>query len=373
MKFVYLFSAASGNLGDDLITIAWIDRIISRNNQVHIFVDCVNPDSFTELLVRTGRSSRVSVVGYIWRLIAEFASPWWDQHCRLNQILNAYERPDLIRLGSILRDCHYMHFLGGGYANAIWPQNLHAITIAAFFKKRFSFSLYWTGASVHPVPVVHLFDVASAINSFDRITTRDEQSRAALSDWSSRVECTCDDLFMLHERLKILTSSKRYLFLNHQSDLRDIGFFIDKIKSLVFVAGDDRFVPVYLEGFLDSDRRAGELIKLYCPRCVIIGHDELAASLLVGGFDVGCGSHAIVSRFHLHMILAQAGVTGQFISPDTDYYKNKHDLLRGHGSPFTRFDTSIQDGVSCGFDVKALCELKVSEADLILDSLGHAK
>lgn len=364
--FIYLVSAASGNLGDDLISIAWIDKIRATNKQVHIFIDCVNPDAFATTLARTGRAERISVVGYLWRLTTEHANPWWEGHCRLLQLLKTVDRPDIVRLRSIFKDSRYIHFLGGGYANGIWPQNLHAITTAAFFKKQFQIPMYWTGASVHPVPKVQLFDISESIQAFDWITTRDTPSSEALSIWNTQVKHTCDDLFLTLDTYRFIKSKERFLFLNHQGDLRDIGFYVDKLIELIKLANSEGFTPVYLTGYQDADIRAAEVISRYCPHCRNIDYDTLLSSLLSNGFDIGTNSHAIVSRYHLHMILAYSGIQGNYISPNTDYYNNKHNILSELGSPFERFDGAICKNTPTGFCIDHLREMKLIEVSQIL-------
>jgi myosin heavy subunit len=64
--------------------------------------------------------------------------------------------------------------------------------------------------------------------------------------------------------------------------------------------------------------------------------------LFNGDFDIGENSHALVSRFHLHLLLAMFGVSGQFIAPDDTYYTNKHNSLVEQGSQWKRFTGALE-------------------------------
>jgi hypothetical protein len=233
-----------------------------------------------------------------------------------------------------------IHFLGGGYINELWTNNALLIALAAGFKKALGIPILWTGCSVYPIDPVILMDLAEDLSGFDLIRTRDEESWQALSLWNQNTELGIDDLFPMALGFKFATSDESYLFINCQSDVRSVQEFQKQVTMLSTYIKSSNLIPIYLSGCDVHDTRCFQILKCNHPNIQFKLSHEFISEIIDSRFCIGRDSRAIVSRFHIHMILSAVGVKGSYIVGDSNYYKNKHQLLVKQGSGFDLFEKS---------------------------------
>jgi hypothetical protein len=335
-KILYLVSAASGNFGDDLISIAWIKKYRERNPNVIIFIDRPKASKFSYILNTLQLyDSKVFLVSFFWDIIARYPQEWWLALNQLRSDLVMSEEDNIKTLSEVLQNALCIHFLGGGYINSIWTKNCLLLQIASHFKEKYSCKLFWTGSSVYPIPQIALFDCVKSIMSFDFISTRDKESAEALVNYNASVHETCDDSFLVLDKISCEENTSPVLILNCQRDLRTVEFFKEMVLKLRRISEEHEGGILYLSALPSCDN--GCLALLQKERLKIVSGSSFLKETLNGHLTISAKSHCIVSRFHLHLVLSLAGITGQYIQPPDEYYKRKHSSLLEIGSKFTQF------------------------------------
>lgn len=218
-----------------------------------------------------------------------------------------------------------IHFTGGGYINDYWP-HFRAIKKAIEIKQKHGTRLILTGISLHPM-VKHRTTMLSLLENFDYIDCRDEYTKDILSNLSVEQSCSGDDIFVHHLPVNKL---KGGVVVNLQQDLMDgqkiIWNIIDSLISYMQIEEIKNicFAQCMSTDYVPSFNLRNKLIANGISFSVINSTEikEL-------GFPVG--KLLISTRYHPHIVSYFSGSKGIFFSP-TEYYQNKHNLVKEMGS-----------------------------------------
>jgi len=335
-RFYLVASAGAPNFGDEFITRSWLDWLSEHHPTAEVWLDCLHPGRATHLF--QDAHPRLRVTNTLWqlahtevtgglpadgkraeRLIAELGSPQFDLGLE-----------ELRRMTSI-------HFLGGGYLNAIWSTNLVMVAAAAEIKRRFGVRLFATGLGLMPATSETRAFLAPAIDEFDYIEARDAPSAAEYG-----VGAGIDDAFLAF-------ATGRQIFGTY--DVPDL---------MVLVQGD--FVAEAnrreLRGRIEAivrevaPRRIG-FVEAYPPRdaefvppAETFDNVEFFPFMRIWqeGLPVGPAQRWITTRFHFHLLAAAGGASGTALVADRGYYDVKHESLVAVGTGWNL--SSVEEWIS---------------------------
>lgn len=372
----YLISTAGfPNLGDEWITIGWLEAIFRKYPQAAVFLDAHFPLGFDSLVRSRPYSSRVSCVDFFWQLTYPYCQQSWDA-CRRN-FQDAYacrRQASLRHLSAILPRINHIHFLGGGYFSRIWQHHLLLLVLAGLIKDDCRLPLYWTGGSLYPIEDFQLQDLLPFLNRFDFISFRDSESASQVNTrLPGTIRHSCDDIVLgLSEgSLRPPAASDRpAVLLNLQSDFcsdDSFGTISRPLLEKIHFFRQQGFPLFYWEMNPKCDRRGYQFLAGQIPQIQWVSFEALwKGTALCGTLPaiVHPQSYAIGSRFHFHYYLAWHGIAGEFIS-QTPYYDIKHKSICDASSGWQPLHLSNGKIVLPRLDKKHLSQLKRWEFDRI--------
>lgn len=344
----YLISTAGfPNLGDEWITLSWLEAIFKRFPEASVFLDVHFPAGFIPLIKTRPYRKSIHCIDLFWQTTYPYADQPWD--CSLRNFREIYthsktSHTTLSQLSDILPDITHIHFLGGGYCTGFWQHHFFLFILAALFKEQYGLPIYWTGGSVNTVTDVQLSELLPFLSCFDYLSFRDIESVVKLKPFFfEQVYLTSDDLVLglAMNSIRLLTQARQpTLLINLQSDLIEVDGVIhihqtclEKIRTFQ----KNGFQLLYFEFNPECDSEGFHFLSQNIQGIQRISFAMLWKATTAGNTSLAIvhpASYALGSRFHFHYYLAWQGIAGEYIS-ETPYYDIKHESICDIGSNWT--------------------------------------
>lgn len=337
---LYLVSAGGQpNFGDEFITRAWLDWLAEHQPNREVWLDTIEPGRASHLFrdthpllkttntlwhaTHTGPSDVEEAAARMRALIRDLGSPRYDLGLR-----------DLRGMGSI-------HLLGGGYMNAIWPENFGVIEALVTLKSDFGVPIFATGQGLLPHEGPTVDRLRERLHEFDHVEARDAESARAFG-----VPHGLDDAFLAFANARPIYAPPEGLpstMVLVQGDIDDPeqDLRLDRAVQQFMAehtAGDVGFA----EGIPPEDfRRAQAFVEDSAPFFPFMRiWDE--------GFPAREGQSWLTTRFHFHLLAAAAGAKGTIVNARPGYYDIKHESLQELGTGWTTWEPAEDDDARGG-------------------------
>ncbi len=343
-RTIYLV-ATSGhpNFGDELILRSWLRFLAAHEPHAEVWVDCPAPGPTAPLMrdEHPGLRTTDTLYRLCWeapsddpRVVAEFVGRALEE---------PGEAPRWIPGIDVLRRSDVVHVLGGGYINDVWPRH-HGLVAGAAWMSRRGARVAATGLGLQPAgDAAHEVWQASAA-AFDVLTVRDETSLKVVTADAPRATLAPDDVLLSapSDVLDASSADAPDVMVCVQTDMLD-GDFADVVS----------FVRTTLQGWGVGKGDAVGFVECI-PRVDRAIYDALRGELpearfyslwdlLAQGLPARPGQRWISSRYHPHLLAAQAGASGVALSLSDDYYSVKHGAVTALGSGWTLATTESAD------------------------------
>lgn len=318
---VYLVSAAGvPNLGDELIARAWLDWLARAHPRVEVWLDCVEPGRAAHLL--DGVHPRVRFTNTLWQLThhGPDAAPDADEP-RIRAIVRELGSPRIDAGLTLLRATRSVHFLGGGYLNAVWRRNLGMLVAASELRRGFGVPAFATGQGFLPQSDDSAAWVSALLREFDFVESRDAQGARRLG-----VRAGLDDAFLAlgNERPVASAGEAPEVMILIQGDLG--GADEDELFAAVaaFLGRQPADARIGLvEALPPDDARILARLREHRPGIRFYPFSEIWAD----GLPARPGQTWLTTRFHVHLLAAAVGARGAALSLHPGYYDVKHASL----------------------------------------------
>lgn len=311
---LYLVSTAGHpNLGDELITRAWLDFLARSHPDRDVWLDCPEPGRASHLFADT--HPRLRVTNTLWELA--HSSDAHDVRVdapRIERIVCELGSPRVDEGLLLARRAASIHLLGGGYLNTIWQDNLGVLAAAVALRDKFGIRVVATGLGLMPLEGDVATWVRDALLTFDYVDVRDEPSAELLG-----VEIGTDDAFLAlaldrpvyshapaPDRMVLVQGDLRAW--EDDDALRQIESFVGKAQ-----AGFAEAIPP------DDHRYYG--LRGRNERFYPFGH------IWHDGLPMRSGQRWLTTRFHFHLLAAAIGAKGIVMPGKAGYYDVKHESL----------------------------------------------
>ena len=110
----YLISTAGfPNLGDEWITLSWLEAIFRRFTEATVFLDVHFPAGFMSLIKTRPYRNCIHCIDLYWQITYPYADQPWDSSLRNLQEIYTHSKtshPTLMQLSDILPDITHIHF-----------------------------------------------------------------------------------------------------------------------------------------------------------------------------------------------------------------------------------------------------------------------
>lgn len=381
MKDLYLVGAGGGpNFGDDLIGKIWVSFLAKRYPERTIWLDTRNAGITASFFAEF---KNVKSVDTFWRLrdrAIKREGDFRDKVKYLEDKVKNLGTPQYdIALTHIKNNVESIHFIGGGYVNKIWRNNLLLFELAVALKKQnHEIKLFGTGLGLTPVDANFKNEFLKIKPVFDYIEARDVDSSEELS-----VTLGIDDVWMNFDESAFL---KRPV-TKESEDVPEVMVLLQKdfnedqvdklfekavrmIKSLDNYSRDT--VIGVAEAYPSQDYWVLPRLKKVLPNPIKFYSFQ---HLWQEGFPAGENVTWITTRFHYHLIGSGYGSKGVVLGSGSKYYNVKHRSLLSAGTGWTLSgldDALIQptNNSEWEYNVKLLSERKVKLARLLYPSLN---
>lgn len=339
---IYLVAPSGNpNFGDELIARGWLRWLAREHPQATVVLDCHTPGQAAVLLA--GAHPRLIVTDTIWRINAATVGLPVDiaVEYSADAVRNPGRDPRLVDGVELLRSASVIHFLGGGYLNAVWPHHTGLLASALEAGSVSGGRVVATGQGLMPPPDGRCGEHLAALGArFDLFDVRDEPSMSVIG--GDTVGFSADDAWLdLDPRVIYDAGSpitdRRFMFCL-QSDLVEDAGGVDGIERVIVelidrwqITGDD---AAFVEGIPGNDRILYDRLSPRLPGAAFVPFTAL--------WNHGVPAHPdqvwVSSRFHLHLVAAAAGASGVVVSGRADYYPVKHGSLMAAGSQWIGID-----------------------------------
>ncbi|MGZ6772878.1 MAG: polysaccharide pyruvyl transferase family protein [Mycobacteriaceae bacterium] len=333
-EIIYLIAPAGyPNLGDELVTAAWLRHLRGVRPGALVVLDCHSPGQASVLFA--GMHPDLRCVDTLWRVCAEApsAGPWQVAEHVQRAVHDPGRAPRWVAGLELLASATTVHVLGGGYVNALWPKHLGLLAGAIAAVTRSGGQAVATGLGLLPA-VEHsqplLRTLAAQMAVFD---VRDRASAELVGG----ALCSGDDVWLGWGEYRYDTTSEaadRDVVLCLQSDRIDgagengverlAGYATEMLRQWG-VRGDQVAV---VEGIPGADRVVFAMIEHLLPGALFVPF----ADVWKHGLPARAGQRWISTRFHPHLLAAGTGASGIAVSLTPDYYAIKHGSLLAAGS-----------------------------------------
>lgn len=337
-RFYLVAEPGFPNYGDELIAREWVRYLAQLRPEVPVTLDCAKPGNAASILM--GLHPRLAVVDTVSAVAKERES--WDLSemggvralaSWVRDTLELRGNPYYAYAASLLaRRTRVVHYLGGGYLNGEWLDNLARIELGSWMAER-GVPVLATGLGL--VPLEPGSDTAGYVREvlakFRAVGVRDVRSGEALAGLAN-VTVMPDDCFV--NGLEGVASAEERL--PRTMVCMQVEFGVD--GNLAF-----RHVERILEVW--GVRPGGEEVGVVeCNPLADRGvYDYLVGRgyacrffptlyLLEQGLPVCEGQRWVSSRYHPHLVAAALGCSGCFVPINREYYGVKHEAVLRMGS-----------------------------------------
>lgn len=373
---IYLV-APSGhpNYGDEFIVRAWLRHLARVRPDARVIVDCHTPGQAAVLMA--GAHPSVMFVDTLWRICFQSADlPPVDAAAAATAAIAEPGRlPYLVSGIELLGRADTVHFVGGGYINAVWPHHLTLLAAATAAADRAGARLVATGQGLLPVGDEQrhtlLVECAQRFTAFD---VRDQPSFDALAAAGDRVTHTGDDAWLGLNDTDIYDdeceAAQREVVFCLQSDLMDdfaggrgVDGLADAASRLIRSWGLDGPEVAFVESIPGADRVVFDRISHLLPGAEFMPFSHLWRT----GLPAVPGQTWVTTRFHHHLLAAARGASGLALTGRADYYPLKHQTLGERGSGWLIGDsddipaTRVTGG---GFSAETVAAMERRKAEL---------
>ena len=329
---LYLVSMASyPNYGDELIARRWLEHLARHRPEDEVWLDCRHPGTASALF--GGLHPRLRVTDAVFRTVEDALR---GSRRGVEDIITSLGTPLYDAPLLALREAGSLHLLGGGFVNAVWPENDLIVEAMRAASRLGGAPLIATGQGLAPFG-------PETLQGFDHVSVRDAPSAQRLG-----IPQGVDDAYLVERMPVPERSAPTELVLCVQSDAVDDGAFerlIGHVRRTVGASGIPRERVRYVEALPGGD---------------FAGYDRLRDLVAEDGFvpftrfwrgEFSPAAHQVwlTTRFHHHLVAALHGARGIALAAKTGYYDVKHGSLVEGGSRWR-----VQDGTGEVLDLSQL-------------------
>lgn len=318
----YLVSMASyPNFGDELIARRWLEYLARHRPDDEVWLDVRHPGTATALFA--GIHPRLRVTDAVFRTVEDALR---GSRRSVEDIVTELGTPLYDAPLLALREAQSLHLLGGGFVNAVWPENDLIVRTVRAASRVNGAPLIATGQGFAPFG-------QETLGGFDHVSVRDTPSADLLG-----IARGVDDAYLLdnlpaHER-----SAPPELVLCVQSDAIDAGAFerlLDYVRRLVEASGVPRERTRYVEALPGGDYAGYDRLR------DLVAEDGFVpfTQFWRGEFTPAAHQLWITTRFYHHLVASLHGARGIALTAKPGYYDVKHSSLAEGGTGW-----SISDG-----------------------------
>lgn len=327
---VYLVSAAGvPNYGDEFVTRSWLDWLAHAHPDIDVWLDCIYPGRAAHLFRDT--HPRLRTTSTVWELAhGGTGGDLIGDEERIRHLVRHLGTPRIDAGIETLREASSIHFLGGGYLNTLWRQNLGMLAAADEVKRMTGADLYATGQGLLPHDDESAAWMRERLAAFDVVESRDHAGAVELG-----VPAGIDDAFLAfanHRQIYAEGELPSFMLLV-QGDFADVtrrdalfGFVDEALRRYA----PDGFFGV-VEGMPPDDGRIFAELRAQYPAAEFFSFGRIWKD----GFPARRGQIWLTSRFHFHLLAAAAGASGITLSVEPGYYDIKHRSLLEVGTGWT--------------------------------------
>lgn len=366
---VYYLIASAGfpNLGDELITRAWLRYLADAAPDATVWVDTHSPGPAR--LLHGESHPGVRFVDTLWRLSSEAESedPWEVASWVQQVVHNPGMSPRWHHGISLLQHLDVVHVLGGGYVNKVWPKHIGLLAGAASAIDRSGARGAMTGQALFPAADTAAPLLRALADRFEVVDMRDAASAELLGTTTG-----VDDAFLSLGREKMTTPAQAWpdepapdVMLCVQSDMNHVGAGA-LAGAVLSTLREWRVKPEHVcvvEGIPRIDRDIYGLFEQQFPGVRFYPF----ADVWDRGLPVSAEQTWLTTRFHVHMAAAAAGASGVAFSISPDYYATKHRSLIELGSEWTlvdNFSEVPERPTAGGFDQETIASCGQAKLEL---------
>lgn len=313
---IYLISIGGyPNYGDELITAAWLRFLAKSRPDAEVWLDTRYPGNASALFA--GMHPHLHTTDAVFRAVEDSRH---GSGRSVTQIVRELGTPLYDLPLQVLREATTVHLLGGGFVNAVWPENQLLVEAMRAAKDVGGARLIATGQGLLP-------DIGERFRGFDHVSVRDRGSAFVLD-----CEVGVDDaLLALPGGVSRSADEPTEIVLCVQNDAQDDGVFerlVAHARRCVETWQVPRERVRYVEAIPGGDY-AG-----YAALQDLVGEDGFVpfSALWRDGFAMGPHQVWISSRFHHHLVAAAHGARGVALSGKKGYYDVKHKSVAALGS-----------------------------------------
>lgn len=354
------------NFGDELIASEWIKYLAAIRPDLPIVIDCNRPGSASAIL--SDLHPNIRFVDTIARLTFELPVSYGEEiasggrHTRVGEKSSALiaalkdeGRAARYAAGIRLlnRRVKCIHFLGGGYMNGMWEENLSRLAVAIWGSER-GLPILGTGLGLSPLDGATLDFARNAAESFDLLAVRDIETFNELAGCKS-VYLAPDDVFVnaLSGCFDVNEAFPNVMVCIQTDMVDDAAALHQHVIAILKKWGvneNDCIGIVECNPYIDSSimdvmRREGFACHLF-P----------AADLIENGLPVKSGQIWLTTRYHPHLLASAYGCRGCYIPIDDGFYRYKHEAVVRMGSRWScsRIGEEVPDPGK-GFESFEIC------------------
>ena len=349
---LYLVSMASyPNYGDELIARRWLEHLARHRPEDEVWLDCRHPGTASALF--GGIHPRLRVTDAVFRTVEDSLR---GSRRSVEDIVTGLGTPLYDAPLLALREAQSLHLLGGGFINAVWPENDLIIRTLRATAQISGAPLLATGQGLAPFGQERL-------QGFDHVSVRDAESAVRLG-----LARGVDDAYLVEQEPERDRTGPPELVLCVQSDAVDAGAFerlLGYVRRTVEASGIPRERVRYVEALPGGDYAGYDRLRDLVAEDGFVPFTELWR----GDFEPAAQQRWITTRFHHHLVASLHGARGIALTAKSGYYDVKHRSLVEGGTGW-----SIEDGTGEVHDLDQLPEpasfaaavaAKVAEAHLL--------
>ena len=342
-KAVYLVCEPGyPNYGDELIAREWLRYIDELDPDLPVIVDCSRPGPATSILhgihknlICTDTISRLVFEPHLISVAYDAVMPIAEA---VSDALNWKDGNPRYASGIRLIEDHVcaIHYLGGGYMNGMWKQNLARLELGRWAAAARGIPVIATGLGLMPLDDEDKEYVRSSTSGFEFVGLRDESSFEVMGGVGNAYLMP-DDCFInaldgciRKPNLKTGETFPEFIVCVQSEFGSDSKRMFDTVTGALdtWDASKDNGSVGVIECNPVCDRQIYDYLveKGYHPRFFS------TLELLEKGLPIAENQKWISSRYHPHLIASSFGCSGCFLLTDERYYSVKQEAVHRMGS-----------------------------------------